>query len=92
MAPRWISSSFKHDVSQLDQIRAMAHPSYEVELPGESLDDGRVRLYIGRPHEQTDREIEILVNVYADGRQAIVFHAMPLGPKYRRFREEHPDA
>lgn len=41
------------------------------------------------PHSQTDREIEVLVNVYDDGREAVVFHAMELGPKFRRYREEN---
>jgi hypothetical protein len=69
---------------------AMLHPTYRAELPGESLDDGMVQLIIGHPHAQTDREIEMLVNVYSDGREARVFHAMELGPKFRRFREENP--
>ncbi|MDR6972157.1 hypothetical protein [Leifsonia shinshuensis] len=48
-----------------------------------------MRLIIGHPHAQTDREIEVLVNVYDDGREARVFHAMELGPKFRRYREEN---
>ncbi len=54
------------------------------------LTTGTVWLYIGHPHAQTDREIEVLVNVYADGREALVFHAMGLGPKFRQYREENP--
>lgn len=50
------------------------------------------RLVIHRsPHAQTGREIEVLINVYDDGREAVVFHAMGLGPKYRRYREENPN-
>ena len=41
------------------------------------------------PSPQTDREIEVLVNVYGDGREAVVFRAMELGPKFRRYREEN---
>jgi hypothetical protein len=67
---------------------AMLHSNYRAELPDESIDDGVVWLYIGHPHAQTDREVEILVNVYPDGREALVFHAMELGPKFRRRREE----
>lgn len=70
---------------------AMVHATYRADLPGQSRDDGMVRLYIGHPHAQTDREIEILVNVYSDGREAVIFHAMELGPKYRRYREENPN-
>jgi hypothetical protein len=91
MAPRWVESAFKHNVSQADQIWAMLHPTYQADLAGESLDDGTVRLIIGHPHAQTDREIELLVNVYDDGREARVFHAMELGPKFRRYREENPN-
>ena len=82
-------SSEKHGVARGDQLWAMAHATYRAELPGQSIDDGTVWLYIGHPHSQTDREVEILVNVYADGREAVVFHAMELGPKFRRYREEH---
>ncbi len=48
-------------------------------------------LYIGHPHAQTDREIEILVIVDPGRCEAVVFHAMELGPKFRRFREENPN-
>jgi hypothetical protein len=58
---------------------------------GSSNDGGTVRLYVGPEHEQTDRELEILVNYFTDGREASIFHAMPLGPKVRRYREEHPN-
>ncbi|QNE35268.1 hypothetical protein [Leifsonia shinshuensis] len=91
MAPRWTESARKHGIPQADQIRAMVHANYHAELPGQSIDDGTVWLYIGHPHPQTDREVEILVNVYPDGREAVVFHAMELGPKLRRYREENPN-
>ena len=68
------------------------HATYSDLLPGQSLDEGQVWLYIGPPHAQAllEHEIEDLVNVYADGREARIFHAMDLGPKFRRYREEHP--
>jgi hypothetical protein len=91
LAPSWTRSAFKHDIPKADQVWAMVNATFQADLPGESLDDGTVRLYIGPPHAQTDREIEILVNVYADGREARVFHAMDLGAKYRRLREENSD-
>lgn len=69
----------------------MTHPNYRAKLVGESIDDGTVWLFIGHPHAQTDREIEVLVNVYGDGREALVFHAMGLGPKFRQYREENPN-
>ena len=48
-------------------------------------------LYIGPPHAQTERELEVLVIRFTNGREALIFHAMPLGPKYRRYREEFPN-
>jgi hypothetical protein len=69
----------------------IVHANYTVRLDSEKLDDGTIWLYIGHPHAQTRREIEILVNVYPDGREAVVFHAMELGPKFRRYRQENPD-
>ncbi|MGV1034016.1 MAG: hypothetical protein ACOYBP_02170 [Microbacteriaceae bacterium] len=78
-------------MSRADQMWAMLHPNYSADLVEESTAELRVRLFIGPPHEQTAREIEILVAVYADGREAKVFHAMELGSKFRRFREENPD-
>jgi hypothetical protein len=90
MAPRWEPSSDKHGVPRNDQVHAILNASYIAELGG-SEDGGIVRLYIGPEHAQTDRELEILVNYYTDGREASIFHAMQLGPKIRRYREEHPN-
>ena len=70
----------------------MLHPTYRSKLDSEKFDDGDVWLYIGHPHPQTEREVEVLVDVYTDGREAFVFHAMNLGPRFTRYREEHPDA
>lgn len=92
MTPRWASSADKHGIPRVDQIYALLHPTYQMRLDSEKFDDGDVWLYIGHPHRQTDREVEVLVNVYLDGRDAYVFHAMQLGSKYRTYREEHPRA
>lgn len=89
MAPHWADSSHKHGIPREDQAWAIVHSTYS--YPLERTDGQVLRLYIGNPHPQTEREIEILVRVYDDGREALVFHAMELGPKYRRFREEHPN-
>lgn len=62
--------------------------TFQAELKGEAL-DGRIMLFVGPAHEQTDREPEILVNDFpGTGKEAVVFHAMTLGPKFKRFREE----
>lgn len=73
-----------------DVAYAIAHTGFARLLPGQSIDDGHVWLYIGHPHPQTDIEVEVVVAVYGDGREARIFHAMELGPKFRRYRQENP--
>lgn len=89
MTPRWEPSSDKHGVARNDQVYAILHATYIADL-GPNERGGSIRLYIGPEHAQTDRELEILVVHFTDGREASIFHAMPLGPKIRRYREEHP--
>ncbi len=91
MPPRWEPSADKHGIDRPDQIYAILNATYAAQLPGESGDAGIVTLYIRPEHPQTNREVEILVTVYTDTRESVIFHAMLLGPKYRRFREEHPN-
>lgn len=70
----------------------MLHANYIAELVDEAPRTGRILLFIGKAHEQTDREVEILVHEFPEtGQEAVIFHAMQLGPKYRRYREEHPN-
>ncbi len=74
---------------RVDQIHAILNATFTAELTGEGQ-EGRIMLFIGPPHAQTDRELEILVHEFPDtGQEAIIFHAMELGPKFRRFREEY---
>ena len=90
MPPRWESSSEKHGVPQHDQVYAILHATYVADL-GPNDDGGEIRLYIGPEHFQTERELEILVNQFTDGREASIFHSIRLGPKFRSYREENPD-
>jgi len=92
MAPRWTESSDKHQVPRRDQVHAILNATYVAELVGEGRGSGRVMLFIGPAHSQTRRELEILIQEFAEsGQEAVIFHAMELGPKYRRYREEHPN-
>jgi len=71
---------------------AMLHTTYVADVNDNG--DGTVdRLYIGPEHAQTRRELEVIVRVAIDGssREAVIFHVMPLGPKFRTMREEYPD-
>lgn len=92
MTPRWAESAGKHGVSRGDAIFAMLSATYTAQLADNG--DGTVdRLYIGPEHAQTERELEIIVQIPVDGsgREAFVFHVMPLGPKFRHLREEYPN-
>lgn len=83
-------SSEKHGVTHGDVVHAIYHASFNqvIEEDGSS----RIRLFIGPQHPQTEREIEVLVREYPDtSRPARIFHAMLLGPKFRRLREEVSD-
>lgn len=91
MTPRWAESASKHGIPPADQIHAIVNATYTARIETKGADTGEVWLYIGSPHPQTEREIELLVKTYPDGRAALIFHAMDLGPKFRRHREEHPD-
>lgn len=90
MSPRWTESTEKHNIARGDAVHAILHATYVRVLP-EEVSEGRIRLFIGPEHAQTDREIEVLVHDFPDSaREAVVFHVMPLGPKFRRYREENP--
>ncbi|MGW9159658.1 hypothetical protein [Microbacterium sp. NPDC055665] len=91
MAPTWANSADKHGVDRRDAMYALLHPNYVRDM--EDNGDGTVnRLYIGPEHAQTERELEVIVRVAVDGsgREANIFHVMPLGPAIRRYREENP--
>lgn len=92
MAPQWSGSSGKHEISQTDAVHAILNATYTAVLEDE-VDEGHVTLFIGPRHAQAlpEDEIEILVHEFpGTNRQAVIFHVMPLGPKFRRYREEKP--
>ena len=93
MTPRWTESTGKHGVTRADATYALLHPSYRAVLP-DPVDEGQVVVFIGPSHAQAlaDDEIEVLVREFPGlGREAVIFHVMPLGPKYRRYRQEYPN-
>lgn len=91
MTPRWAVSADKHRVARSDAVHALLHSTWRRVIHTRT-DGTLVRAYIGPPHAWTSRELEVLVDhpppeTTAD---AVVFHVMPLGAKYRRMREEFP--
>jgi len=86
--PHWELSSHKHGISPEDQTHAILHATFIDEIETKPNGDVIV-LYIGPEHSQTEREVEILVRKpKRTGAEASIFHAMVLGPKFRRYRED----
>ena len=85
MGVDWKKTAKKHDISRDDAIYAMMHAEVSVEVeghPGETT-----ILYIGHPHAQTDRYIEVIAALRPP-RTVNIFHVMPLSDFYRDLLNE----
>lgn len=92
MSPIWTPSTEKHGVSRHDAMYAVINATFIVSLAAHQIagsHGGVVTVFIGPRHAQTDDELEILVEQFDGGREAIVFHVQPLSSRWRSFREEH---
>ncbi len=92
MPPEWTDSTSKHGVSRADAVHAMLNATFTDVLVEERHEKGQIRLFIGPRHAQAlvEDEIEVLVYEFPDtGEQAVIFHVMALGSKFRNYREEH---
>jgi hypothetical protein len=92
MSPIWTPSTEKHGISRHDAMFAIINASFTLPLAAHhvaGIQGGVVTLFIGPRHAQTEDELEILVEQFDDGREAIVFHVQPLSSRWRSFREEH---
>ncbi len=80
----WTPSSGKHGVSRQDVLWAMTHAE------GEAIIEGRpgwiTRVFVGHPHPQTDRYIEVIAAT--NGTDFVIFHAMPLTDIYRHLIQD----
>jgi hypothetical protein len=88
MAIEWAQSTEKHGISRGDALYAMTHSvftSSRVDVP-----KGRPalprRLFVGPPHGQTTRLLEVLVENRSGG-VMFVYHVANLGLLYRRLME-----
>jgi len=92
MSPIWTPSTEKHGISRHDAMFAIINATFTELLATHQVagaHGGVVTVYIGPRHAQTEDELEILVEQFDDGREAIVFHVQPLSSRWRSFREEH---
>ena len=85
MAVSWTRSAGKHGISQADALYAMTHADAVAEIGAEQ---GEVTtVYVGHPHGQTDRYIEVIAAMRPP-RTLVIFHVMPLSDLYRHLLDE----
>lgn len=75
----WTKSSAKHGVSREDALWAMAHAEGSTAVEGNP--GWLTKVWVGHPHPQTDRYIEVMGARRGD--EFVIFHAMPLSDLYR---------
>lgn len=83
MAVEFTPSANKHGIPNQDALYAVINHEVMVDIPGR---DGfkPATLYIGHPHEHTDRYIEVIAEV-TPPRSFKIFHVMPLSSKYSKY-------
>ena len=88
MGVEFTSSADKHGIAREDILYAMTNSQASAEIEG-APEDVTVA-YVGHPHAQTDRYIEVIA-AHRPPRTIVIFHAMPLSDIYRGLLndEEH---
>lgn len=85
MGVEFTSSADKHGIPREDSLHAMLFAEVSAELEG---DPGEVTtVYVGHPHKQTERYIEVIAALRPP-RTIVIFHSMPLGDLYRDLLNE----
>ncbi|MGZ0069846.1 hypothetical protein [Microbacterium arborescens] len=85
MAIDYTRSADKHGIPREDALYAMLHAEASAEVDGEP---GEVTMvYVGHPHGQTDRYIEVIA-AHRPPRTIVIFHVMPLSDLYRDLIDE----
>lgn len=89
MGIEWPTSADKHSIPHADALYAMQNAIYTSERVKVNDGDSRNkrRVFIGPQHAQTDRLIEVLIELKSSG-DFVVYHVMPLGSYYRQQMEE----
>lgn len=89
MGIEWPDSADKHSIPHADALYAIQNATYTSEKV--KVNDGdpfnKRRVFIGPQHAQTDRLIEVLIELKTSG-DFVVYHVMPLGSYYRKQMEE----
>ena len=80
VAIRFTKSAGRHNITQADALDALTHAVNT--QPIEGRDGHPTRVFVGRPHAQSRRYIEVIVAVIHTG-DIVVFHAMELTDAWR---------
>jgi len=85
MGVEWARSADKHGVARGDALHAMMNYDARAELESDS--DEQVVVYIGHPHPQTERYLEVIA-AHRPPRTIVIFHVMPLTDIFRDLLHE----
>lgn len=85
MGVEFTNSADKHGIARQDTLYAMMHAEASAELEGQPGETTMV--YVGHPHGQTDRYIEVIA-AHRPPRTIVIFHSMPLSDLFRHLLHE----
>ncbi|WP_030013197.1 hypothetical protein [Curtobacterium sp. S6] len=85
MAIEFKNSADRHGIPRADTLYAMTHAEAVTEIDGFAGETTMV--YVGHPHGQTDRYLEVIA-AHRPPRQVVIFHSMPLTDLYRHLLQE----
>lgn len=85
MGVEFKASADKHGIPREDSIYAMIHAEASAEVEGEPGETAVV--YVGHPHGQTDRYLEVIA-AHQPPRTIVIFHSMPLSDLFRHLLNE----
>ncbi|WP_336653526.1 MULTISPECIES: hypothetical protein [unclassified Leucobacter] len=85
MGVEFTRSADKHGIPREDSLYAIMHAAVSAELDGEPGETTMV--YVGHPHGQTDRYIEVIA-AHRPPRTIVIFHSMPLSDLFRPLLNE----
>lgn len=85
MGVQFANSADKHGIPREDTLYAIMNAEVSAEVEGEP---GEVTMvYVGHPHGQTDRYIEVIA-AHRPPRTIVIFHAMPLSGLFKNLLSE----
>ena len=85
MPVNFTPSADRHGISHEDAMHAILNADDSEPVAGRGT--GLTMVYVGRPHPQTDRRIEVIAQI-RDGRDITIFHVMEVSDLYRHLVKE----